>query len=346
MPLFGYNYNKPGKGVDPNAPKKHPFLLFWELIGRKFFKYVLLNIMYFVIISPIVVYIYAAFYGWLVSIGQIERETIVSFLLELFSNVVSYIPSVLHLPLLVISLLLYGPITAGLTYMLRNFAREEHAFTSDFFSKALENWKQGLVFGILDILAFLVLWVNINYSALVGANTVGMELFGVFVKYFTIVLFVLYLFMRFYTYQMIVTAELSVRAILKNAWLFAILGLGRNIIATVGILLSVVVFIFINPVIEMFAIPLFAFSFCRFIAVYTTYPIIEKYIIKPVRDAEKAKAEKDIAEALGGRGGELPPELGGPGAGARAYEAISGADYRSETDSKQDSDSNSDTDSE
>jgi len=326
MPLFGYNYTKPGKGVDPNAPKKNAFLLFWELLGRKFFKYVLLNILYFLIISPIVIYVYAVFYGWLASLGSIEQGTVISFLIDIFGTVVSIVPSVLHLPLLIISLLLYGPFTAGLTYILRNYAREEHAFISDFFSKAIENWKQGLFFGILDILAFVVLWVNFNYSSLIGADTVGMELLGVFLKYFTIVIFVLYFFMRFYFYQLIVTVELNIRAVLKNAWLFAILGLGRNIIATAAIIISVGVIMFVHPLIEFVAVPFIGFSFCGFIAVYTTYPIIEKYIIKPVRDAEKEKSDEEIEKALGGRGGELPPELGGPGAGAHNHEADNNAD--------------------
>lgn len=318
MPLFGYNFNKPGKGVDPDAPPKHPFLLFWELLGRKFFKYVTLNIMYLIVLLPVVIFAYAAFYGWLATVMPADDGTVVSFLLDLFAVVYNFVPAVLHIPLLIISLLLYGPFTCGLTYILRNYAREEHAFISDFFSKARENWKQGLVFGIIDVLAVVILWVNINYSKIIEANSISMELFAVFIKYLTIVLFVFYLFMRNYTYQMVVTAELSVRAILKNARLFAILGLGRNIIVLLGTAVTIVVVLFIHPIIEIFTVPLIALSFINFLSVYTTYPIIEKYIIKPAMEAENARRlqeEKEIKEKLGKRGGELPPELGGPGAG-------------------------------
>ena len=35
MPLLGYNFNKPGKGR-PGCSKKHPFLLFWELLEEVF----------------------------------------------------------------------------------------------------------------------------------------------------------------------------------------------------------------------------------------------------------------------------------------------------------------------
>lgn len=318
MPLLGYNFNKPGKGVDPDAPKKHPFLLFWELLGRKFFKYITLNLMYFVILLPIIIFGYAGFYGWLVKIIPAGDETVVSLLMDLFASVYNFVPDFLHLPLLVLSALLYGPFTCGLTYILRNYAREEHAFISDFFSKTRENWKQGLIFGLMDMLAVVILWVNFNYLMLIDANSMGIELFGVFVKYLTIVLFVFYLFMRNYTFQLIVTVDLSVRAILKNAWLFAILGLGRNIIVLLGSAVTLAVVLFIHPIIEMFAVPLIALSFLTFLSVYTTYPLIEKYIIKPAKEAEEAKRleeERAIEEKIGKRGGELPPELGGPGAG-------------------------------
>jgi uncharacterized membrane protein YesL len=316
MPLFGYRLDKPGKGVDPNAPPKHPFLLFWELLFRKISKYVLLNMMYLAVILPIVIVAYGAFYGWVLSVGAVEEEMVVSLILDLFGSIVNFVPSVLHLPLLTLSLILYGPFTAGLTYILRNYAREEHAFISDFFTKARENRLQGFIFGMLDILVCVILWVNLNYIALVGADSAGLVLFGTAIKYLSVVLFVIYFFMRFYIYQMVVTAELSVRAIIKNAWIFAFLGLGRNIIATVAIAASLILFFFVHPLIEVITVPFIAFSFCCFIGVFTTYPIIEKYIVKPVRDAEKKEDDEEIEKKLGGRGGELPPELGGPGAGS------------------------------
>ena len=64
--------------------------------------------------------------------------------LKLFATLVNYVPSFLHAPAIVISILIYGPLTCGLIYIFRNYAREEHAFISDFFTKAKENWKQGL----------------------------------------------------------------------------------------------------------------------------------------------------------------------------------------------------------
>lgn len=53
--LFGmFDYSKPGKGVDKNAPQKKRFFLFFELFFRKFSKMVLLNLMYLLFCLPII----------------------------------------------------------------------------------------------------------------------------------------------------------------------------------------------------------------------------------------------------------------------------------------------------
>lgn len=53
--LFGmFDYSKPGKGVDKNAPQKKRFFLFFELFFRKLSKMVLLNLMYLLFCIPII----------------------------------------------------------------------------------------------------------------------------------------------------------------------------------------------------------------------------------------------------------------------------------------------------
>ena len=55
MALFGlFNYNKPGPGIDKNAPKKKRFFLFFELYFRKFWKLIELNLLFLVCCIPIV----------------------------------------------------------------------------------------------------------------------------------------------------------------------------------------------------------------------------------------------------------------------------------------------------
>ena len=39
MGIFGGGYDKPGKGVDKNEPKKKGFFLFFDIVIRKFTKF-------------------------------------------------------------------------------------------------------------------------------------------------------------------------------------------------------------------------------------------------------------------------------------------------------------------
>ena len=319
MGLFSYNFSKPGKGVDPDAPQKNAFFKFWELTGRKFFKLVTLNLMYFVVISPMFIYAYGAFYSWISTFASVDGEAVVTPLLGIFMAIMEHIPSTLYLPLLLISAIAYGPFTAGLTYILRNYTREEHAWITDFFQKAKENFRQGLFFGILDILVVIIMYINWTY-AWISTDSTAMGIIAIIIKYLSLILFIVYFFMRLYFYQIVVTVNLPIRSIVKNSWIFTVLGFGRNLIATLAIVATMFIGMFLNSIVELVVVLTFLFAFCGFIAVYCTYPVVEKYIIIPAK--EKAAAEMPPEPEYVERGGELPPELGGPGAGALGLENL------------------------
>jgi uncharacterized membrane protein YesL len=207
-------------------------------------------------------------------------------MLTLFAYVLN-LPNTVMWILIALSALLYGPATCGLTYILRNFARQEHAWTfSDFVSRAKSNFKQGVLVGIIDILLVL------GSTAYVTLNSVGvaqgqpmLEMF----RYVSIVVLIIYMVMRFYIYTLIVTFDMSFRAIIKNSWIFTVLGFGRNILSLIfiGVALAASVsymlgfFLAITP------------ALCRFIAVFNGYPVIEKYMLKPMRE-ENGTAESEI----------------------------------------------------
>ncbi|MBQ1210982.1 MAG: YesL family protein [Clostridia bacterium] len=46
-------YNRPGPGVDKNAPQKKSFVVFFEILGRKFWKLCIANLLYLVAFLPI-----------------------------------------------------------------------------------------------------------------------------------------------------------------------------------------------------------------------------------------------------------------------------------------------------
>ncbi len=314
MGLFTRDFSKPGKGVEKDEPQKNALFHFFELVGRKFFRLITFNLFYLVCMLPIVIAFYNLLYTWLLELSGIaEGEAVIlPVLADLFRVIYTFVPQFLHIPLLVVSIILYGPITMGFTYVLRNFVREEHAWTSDFFSRAFSNFKQGLFFGLLDVAVTFIFYINWNYGALIGGD---IGIIAIIVRCIAAVVYVYYLFMRNYFYQQAVTVNLSVVQIIKNAAIFGVAGIGRNLLAVVLSLAICAVCLLLHPLVELLLVPTLMFSMAGFVSVYCTYPITDKFIVQPAKAAEGkteevAARDEDLPPAV------LPPELGGPGAGA------------------------------
>ncbi|MDP4152995.1 MAG: DUF624 domain-containing protein [Bacillota bacterium] len=193
-----------------------------------------------------------------------------------------------------------GPATAGFTYVLRNFSREEHSFVWwDFKDNFKSNFKQSFFVGIIDIVVFALFIINVNFYrqiiVLRNASTPLLIMMGA-----TMVVFLLLLFMRPYVYMMIVTVDLPLRHIFKNAMIFSILGFFRNLISFIFrvitiVLMAVVLFILLWPIssgdintlyflIGIFMtiiMVFFGLSLIGFISIYNAYPLIKKYIVDP-----------------------------------------------------------------
>ena len=87
------------------------------------------------------------------------------------------------------------------------------------------------------------------------------------------------------------TVNLSVFHILKNAWLFVVLGFGRNALSSLVTLACTVVTFLLAPLMTIILLPLFFYSLTWFCTVFTCYPIIKKYIIVPALEAQEQKKE-------------------------------------------------------
>ena len=48
------NYDKPGPGVDKNAPEKKGFALFWEIFREKFWNFIPVSLLYWLMCIPVV----------------------------------------------------------------------------------------------------------------------------------------------------------------------------------------------------------------------------------------------------------------------------------------------------
>ena len=116
-----------------------------------------------------------------------------------------------------------------------------------------------------------------------------------------LVLAFLFICAQFYIPVMIITFDLSLSKIYKNALIFAIIGLWRNLmlIAIIGvfILAAVIFFLVLPPLAIMVLLVLlifWAFGFFGFLVNFAVYPLLVKYIIKPYE-----KEQEDKKNALG-----------------------------------------------
>ena len=291
-----YRYkNKPD--LPRNAPVKNGFFVFWEIYFRKFWRFFTLNILYFIVTLPILFYIYFTVNGYIQLL--LQSSGITEFYdifpgLTFLSALIDFIPEFLYIPLLVLSVILYGPATMGLTYIFRNFAREEHAWTSDFFSRGKSNFRQGLFFGLLDIVVIFLLCNGIAGDVIVGSGIITVLSYAL--RALSALVLVIYFFMRHYFYLMAVSVELSVFSIIKNAMLFVVIGFGRNLLAGL-INLALFVLCFLTwPLATVIGVPFFFYSFTGFSTVFICYPVIKKYIILPA--LEQSAAQKTEGNSM------------------------------------------------
>lgn len=287
MSLFRPYIYKPRPDLLDNAPVKKGFFHFFELYFRKFWRFLSLNLWYFLITLPMLLYVFYTVNGLFADrLEALEGDVILLSGVGFIASFFSFVPRFLYTPLLILSVVLYGPITMGLTYIFRNFAREEHAWMSDLWSRAWANARQGLFFGIADI---LVVWLCINgmFSSFTEAGRNFTYALSVILSVISGIALLIWFFMRHYTYLMAVTVNLNVFQILKNAWLFVVLGLGRNLISSLVTLACLVLSFLLAPLITIITVPLFYYSFTWFCTIFTCYPVVKKYIIVPALEAQE-----------------------------------------------------------
>ncbi len=188
-----------------------------------------------------------------------------------------------------LTLLTFGVVNVGTAYILRNIAMGEPVFTwTDFWYAIKRNWKQALPLGIIDVIINVVLVVNIYNMVIIQDPTY----FESFMLWANIIIFLIYFFMRYYMYIQMVTFDLSIGKILKNSLIFTLLGLKRNLVALIGIILGIALEVFFVLGLGGILVPvgvalplLIMFSGFAYMKVYAAYFKIKEVMIDPYKAA-------------------------------------------------------------
>lgn len=297
-----FDMNRDGKGVDPGEDTTPNLKFFFKQLGRKFSKIISLNILMIFQIIPLLLALYLYFfaspttptqyfpeYAALFGIQETSANAVTSTMisthafqlpLPTYNTYVYWVIGVLALFMLVT----YGWQKVGSVYVTRGLVRGDSVFVfSDYFYAIKKNWKQGLLLGIIDCVIMAVLAYDLFYFV---NSPVGM--FNNFMYVMTIALIILYVVFRFYTYLMLVTFDIKLGKIFKNALIFTTLGIKRNIVALLGLaILSAIAILPIFLLVPMglgvaVVLPLIYYlGICCFIYTYAAYPVIKRYMIDP-----------------------------------------------------------------
>lgn len=198
-----------------------------------------------------------------------------------------------------LSLFTFGLVNVGTAYILRNIAMGEPIFAwTDFWYAVKRNWKQALPFGVFDVLVNVILVYNIFTTITSGG------FFASFMFWGNVIIFLLYFVMRFYIYIQMVTFSLSVLKILKNSLIFALLGIKRNVIALLGIVVCLAFEIMFFMVAALLPVAVAAplavlFASLAYMKVYAAYFKIKEIMIDPYKaEHPELYPEPEYEEAI------------------------------------------------
>ncbi|MCL2773588.1 MAG: DUF624 domain-containing protein [Oscillospiraceae bacterium] len=291
------NYDKDGKGVKKRKitdKERYSLKSFFIAYKSHFWNLITLNLMFMLMISPIICGIlsflgvfstrmatpsnilFAPIYGAQVCSGG---NPVMSSLLGIFGtqNAVllgNPVTNTLNI-IALLAIFTFGMANVGMTYILRGYTRGDYIMLwHDFFKAVKKNLVGSIIMGICDIAMIILL----AYSAFYYSSMQSLLYFVMFAMCFV------YFLMRFYIYILLITFKLSPVKLVKNAFILAVLGIKRNLMAFVGIgVFALICYMLLSFAVQFgIILPFFlAISNTSFMACFAAYPNIKKYMIDP-----------------------------------------------------------------
>lgn len=312
--MNNYYYGKSGKGdyQKDDLPRTR-WQLFWEMLRVRFAGLFRLNIVSVIAWLP-AMYVLIQLMSNLFNIAgvaqtvEMDPSAATPEQLELVQNLRPLYNSVImrSLLLLVPAIAITGPFQAGMAYVTRNWARDEHAFVwSDFKDALIANWKQSLVISFITGLVPLIVYVGYQFYGDMGQQ----NMLFVVPQMLTAMLGLVWALALVYFYPMMVTYKLNLRTLLRNAFLLSIGRLpqtaGARLVMLVPTLLALAVSWFI-PAYTIYALMVLAGYYllignalARFVYASLSNAVFDKFIntrLEGVQINRGLAKEEDIDE--------------------------------------------------
>ena len=296
-----FDMNRDGKGVYETETRKPTLGFFFVLLKRKFSQLLQLNLLMLFMIIPLLVILFMylmgtktpsvldAAYVPLYGVTKVMPSASLTGALDMSGiqlelPVFNPVMNVIIIFMLLFLVITWGWQNIGATYVLRGLFRGDAVFVfSDYFYAIKKNLKQGFLMGLLDIVCCAVLIIDFLFFYFRTGS------FGLDFMYFAIfAIGLIYLAMRMYFYHLLITFDTTVFKILKNSLIFSILGIKRNLMALIGLILLfglhlflIVLFLPMGISVPLILPLVYVVAVIGFMSTYAAYPVIDRYMIAP-----------------------------------------------------------------
>ena len=190
-------------------------------------------------------------------------------------------------------ILITGPFRIGVSYVMRNWARDEHAFPFLHFKTGMkENWKQALLLSLVDGLLPLVVYVCVYFYSGMAEGSVFFYLPIALV----LIAAILWVLSAQLLPTLIVTYELSFPQAVRNAFLMTMAALPKAIaikLATLALPILSILTMLLFPAALNYVLPIaivlyavFMLSFNKLITASYSNMLCEKYLNTKIDGAQ------------------------------------------------------------
>ena len=191
-----------------------------------------------------------------------------------------------------------GPFTMGLSYVTRNWARDEHAFIwTDFKDAVKANWKQGLVLSVITAVLPLLIFEGWYFYGSMARTQALMMVPQILVALIGLI----WAISVTYMYPLAVSYELKMKDVIRNGLLLGVARLpfsvGIRLLHCVPAALAVLGALFWNPMLSALLLIgwyfIIGFGLSRFVTASYTNAVFDRYINPRV---EGAKVNQGLRE--------------------------------------------------
>ena len=315
--MNNYYYGKSGKGdfTKDDLPQNRR-QLFGDTLKTRLSALCRINLLYMLIFLPTMLVLMLSFFNYLTNSSMvltIQNSDYQAFVDQMTANerevtvteeeynelraqdpdLGAYLESVLMSALLwlIPCLAITGPFTAGLSYVTRNWARDEHAFIwSDFKDAVKENWKQALVLSVITaILPAAAFFGWKFYGQMAGQNMIMM-----IPQVLIVVAALIWAISITYMYPLAVTYKLKMKDVIRNGLLLGVarlpMSVGIRLLHCVPALIGGVLIWFWNPMTGALILfgyyVLIGFALSRFVTASYTNAVFDRFINPRIEGAK------------------------------------------------------------